>query len=81
MMVGSSASAGIRSDLSNPASTNSLNGSIEAVYNFNSLFESDRVKFSTIERFQITGTIANDQISTGSGNDTILGGAGTTRSL
>ncbi|MBD2492629.1 Calx-beta domain-containing protein, partial [Aulosira sp. FACHB-615] len=32
--------------------------------------------FSNIERFQITGTLANDTITTGDGNDTISAGAG-----
>ncbi|MFM6391364.1 MAG: calcium-binding protein, partial [Dolichospermum sp.] len=36
----------------------------------------DRVDFSGINRFQITGTAANDSITTGSGNDTINAGAG-----
>ncbi|MBD2443165.1 hypothetical protein H6G25_08115, partial [Dolichospermum sp. FACHB-1091] len=36
----------------------------------------DRVDFSGINRFQITGTSQNDTITTGSGNDTINGGAG-----
>jgi Ca2+-binding RTX toxin-like protein len=37
---------------------------------------STAVFFSNIERFQITGTSANDNIYTGNGNDTIDGGAG-----
>ena len=36
----------------------------------------DRVDFSGINRFQITGTSQNDTITTASGNDTINGGAG-----
>ncbi|MFM6270023.1 MAG: calcium-binding protein, partial [Dolichospermum sp.] len=36
----------------------------------------DRVDFSGINRFQITGTAANDSITTGGGNDTINGGEG-----
>ncbi|MFM6253348.1 MAG: hypothetical protein ACKPEQ_30110, partial [Dolichospermum sp.] len=36
----------------------------------------DRVDFSGINRFQITGTAANDTITTGSDNDTINAGAG-----
>ncbi|WP_071189012.1 calcium-binding protein [Trichormus sp. NMC-1] len=36
----------------------------------------DRVDFSGINRFQITGTGANDTITTGSGNDIINGGEG-----
>jgi serralysin len=36
----------------------------------------DRVDFSGINRFQITGTSQNDTITTASGNDTIDGGAG-----
>ncbi len=36
----------------------------------------DRVSFSNIERFQIAGTVANDNIRTGDGNDMISAGAG-----
>jgi Ca2+-binding RTX toxin-like protein len=36
----------------------------------------DAIYFSKIERFQITGTNANDFIVTGDGNDTIFGGKG-----
>ncbi|MFM6248632.1 MAG: calcium-binding protein, partial [Dolichospermum sp.] len=36
----------------------------------------DRVYFSGINRFQITGTVHNDGITTGSGNDTINASAG-----
>ncbi|MEI3650311.1 MAG: bluetail domain-containing putative surface protein, partial [Dolichospermum lemmermannii FEM_B0920] len=36
----------------------------------------DRVNFSGMNRFQITGTAANDSIATGGGNDTINAGAG-----
>ncbi|MCE2720992.1 MAG: sodium:calcium exchanger, partial [Anabaena sp. 49628_E55] len=38
--------------------------------------ELDRVDFSGINRFQITGTGSNDSITTASGNDTINGGTG-----
>ncbi len=48
-------------------------GYFQADYNSSSY---DLVSFSNIERFQITGTIANDNLSTGSGDDTITGGAG-----
>jgi Ca2+-binding RTX toxin-like protein len=37
----------------------------------------DRIQFANIERFQITGTIANDDIQTiGDGNNTLSGGNG-----
>jgi Ca2+-binding RTX toxin-like protein len=36
----------------------------------------DNVNYSNIERFQITGTSADDSIYTGSGNDTVNGGGG-----
>ncbi|NCR33943.1 MAG: calcium-binding protein, partial [Microcystis aeruginosa L211-101] len=36
----------------------------------------DQVNFNNIERFQITGTSADDSIYTGSGNDTVNGGVG-----
>ena len=39
-------------------------------------FSYDQVSFSNIERFEITGTVANDLISTGDGNDIIDGGEG-----
>ncbi|WP_272481071.1 beta strand repeat-containing protein, partial [Microcystis aeruginosa] len=39
----------------------------------NSSGNSDSVSFSNIERFQITGTNANDTITTGGGNDIITG--------
>ncbi|WP_404786142.1 cadherin-like domain-containing protein [Altericista sp. CCNU0014] len=45
-------------------------------YNNNIGFNVDQVEFSNIERFQITGTEANDVITTGDNNDTIKGGAG-----
>ncbi|MDB9467245.1 Calx-beta domain-containing protein, partial [Dolichospermum circinale CS-539/09] len=47
-------------------------------YRYNSAYsaELDRVDFSGINRFQITGTSSNDSITTASGNDTINGGAG-----
>ncbi|MFM6251764.1 MAG: hypothetical protein ACKPEQ_21915, partial [Dolichospermum sp.] len=48
-------------------------GYFEADYNSSSY---DKVSFSNIERFQITGTIANDNLSTWEGDDTITGGAG-----
>jgi Ca2+-binding RTX toxin-like protein len=43
---------------------------------YNDLWASNGITFSNIERFQITGTAANDTITTGDGNDTINGGAG-----
>jgi Ca2+-binding RTX toxin-like protein len=39
-------------------------------------FSSDKVSFSSIEHFGITGTAANDTITTASGNDTLTGGLG-----
>jgi Ca2+-binding RTX toxin-like protein len=42
----------------------------------NSDTDSDKVTFSNIERFQITGTGANDNIRTGDGDDVINGGGG-----
>ncbi|MBE8994971.1 Calx-beta domain-containing protein [Microcystis aeruginosa] len=42
-------------------------------YTNNSSSNNDRVNFSNIERFQITGTNANDTITTGGGNDIITG--------
>ncbi|MFM6202742.1 MAG: hypothetical protein ACKPE1_27000, partial [Dolichospermum sp.] len=46
-------------------------GSFSAYTNSSGNF--DRVDFSNIERFQITGTNANDTITTGGGNDIITG--------
>ncbi|PSF27587.1 hypothetical protein C7H19_24960, partial [Aphanothece hegewaldii CCALA 016] len=51
-----------------------FNGSYGAYYN--SSYNSDSVSFSNIERFSITGTSANDNITTGTGNDIINGGDG-----
>jgi Ca2+-binding RTX toxin-like protein len=47
------------------------NGSFSAYTNSSGNFDS--VNFSNIERFQITGTTANDTITTGGGNDIITG--------
>ncbi|MFM6306823.1 MAG: calcium-binding protein, partial [Dolichospermum sp.] len=47
------------------------NGNFGAYINSSGNF--DRVDFSNIERFQITGTNANDTITTGGGNDIITG--------
>ncbi|MFN6224962.1 MAG: beta strand repeat-containing protein, partial [Dolichospermum sp.] len=49
-----------------------------SAYRYNSTYsaELDRVDFSGINRFQITGTGSNDSITTASGNDTINGGTG-----
>ncbi|MFM6269894.1 MAG: calcium-binding protein, partial [Dolichospermum sp.] len=57
------------------AGTEGFQGS---AYRYNSAYSAflDRVDFSGINRFQITGTAANDSITTGGGNDTINGGAG-----
>jgi Ca2+-binding RTX toxin-like protein len=43
---------------------------------FDSLGGFDSFSFSGIERFDITGTAANDAILTGAGDDTLAGGAG-----
>ncbi|MFM6311960.1 MAG: calcium-binding protein, partial [Dolichospermum sp.] len=61
--------------LSSSAGTEGFQGS---AYRYNSAYSAflDRVDFSGINRFQITGTAANDTITTGGGNDTINGGAG-----
>ncbi len=45
-------------------------------YTDNNYSSYDQVNFSNIEWFEITGTVANDDISTGDGNDTINSGAG-----
>ena len=55
-------------------SSGGSNGSLYAYYN--STFNYDRVDYSNIEQFQITGTGVADSIYTGDGNDTINGGAG-----
>ncbi|MGL6338424.1 MAG: calcium-binding protein [Waterburya sp.] len=62
--------------IANPYSTENKEseGYFSAYYNSN--YEADRVEFYNINRFQITGTGANDNIQTGDGNDTIVGGAG-----
>ncbi|MFM6071151.1 MAG: sodium:calcium exchanger, partial [Dolichospermum sp.] len=54
--------------LSSSAGTEGFQGS---AYRYNSAYSAvlDRVDFSGINRFQITGTAANDSITTGSGND------------
>ncbi|PSF36310.1 hypothetical protein C7H19_13985, partial [Aphanothece hegewaldii CCALA 016] len=51
-----------------------FNGAYGAYYD--SIYNYDSVNFSNIERFSITGTSANDKITTGDDNDTINGGAG-----
>ena len=50
-----------------------FNGYYQALYNPSYY---DQVSFINIERLQITGTLANDNIYTGDGDDTIVGGAG-----
>ncbi|MBD2269598.1 hypothetical protein H6F62_12690, partial [Anabaena sp. FACHB-1391] len=65
--------SGISSEANNNGN-GGFNGYYRAYYNTN--WNSDQVNFSNIERFQITGTIANDNIVTGDGNDTINSGAG-----
>jgi Ca2+-binding RTX toxin-like protein len=65
-------SAGISGSVSSD-SAGGFKGNFYAYYNFS---DYDQVSFSGIERFQITGTVAADRITTGSGNDTIDGGMG-----
>ncbi len=62
-------------NLSSYAGTEGFSGTAYRTYsdNFNAL---DRVDFFEINRFEITGTSQNDNITTASGNDTINGGAG-----
>jgi Ca2+-binding RTX toxin-like protein len=55
-------------------SFNSGNGYFYAYYQSGNPY--DRVDFSNIEKFQITGTQVNDSITTGNSNDTIGGGSG-----
>jgi Ca2+-binding RTX toxin-like protein len=71
--TGTSPQAGISSNVYNNG-----NGGFDGYYSayYNTSYNSDQVSFSNIERFQITGTGANDNIITGDGNDTINGGAG-----
>ncbi|MFN5991292.1 MAG: hypothetical protein ACK47Q_17945, partial [Dolichospermum sp.] len=71
--TGTSPQGGISSSVSNNGN-GGFNGYYSAYYNTS--YNSDQVSFSNIERFQITGTGANDNIVTGDGNDTINGGAG-----
>ncbi|MDD1474933.1 hypothetical protein MEO41_27225, partial [Dolichospermum sp. ST_sed4] len=61
--------------LSSYAGTEGFSGS---AYRYNSAYSAqlDRVDFSGINRFQITGTSQNDSITTGGGNDTINSGTG-----
>jgi Ca2+-binding RTX toxin-like protein len=66
------ANAGISSNVSDNG-LGGFNGSLSAS---NTTTSSDQVSFFNIERFQITGTNAKDNIQTGSGNDTINAGGG-----
>nr|WP_277883323.1 Calx-beta domain-containing protein [Nostoc flagelliforme] len=66
---------GSNSGINNSVSSNGTGG-FNGYYQANNGSVYDTVNFSNIERFQITGTAANDQIRTGDGNDTIIGGAG-----
>jgi Ca2+-binding RTX toxin-like protein len=70
---GTTAPVGINSSVS-VNGLGGFNGYYQAYYDFN--YNLDRVNFSNIERFQITGTLAGDNIQTGDGNDTIVGGTG-----
>jgi Ca2+-binding RTX toxin-like protein len=67
--------AGITSSISG---SNSFNGYYLAYTYYINSWDNiyDQVSFSNIERFQITGTVAGDNITTGSGNDIINGGDG-----
>ncbi|KRH95979.1 bluetail domain-containing putative surface protein [Cylindrospermopsis sp. CR12] len=67
--------AGITSSISG---SGGFNGSYTAYTYYNYSWDNnyDQVSFSNIERFQITGTVAGDNITTGSGNDIINGGDG-----
>jgi Domain of unknown function (DUF4347)/FG-GAP-like repeat/RTX calcium-binding nonapeptide repeat (4 copies) len=53
---------------------NGVNGNFRAYFSGNGTF--DRVQFSNIERFQVTGTKFKDIIQTLAGNDTIASGGG-----
>jgi Ca2+-binding RTX toxin-like protein len=68
-------------DYSNTGITSFVNSSVTGGFNgyfiSNKLTSSpDKVSFTSVERFQITGTIANDNIVTGGGNDNLNGGLG-----
>ncbi|OBQ25827.1 MAG: hypothetical protein AN483_20850, partial [Aphanizomenon flos-aquae MDT14a] len=71
--TGTSPQSGIYSSVSNNGN-GGFNGYYLAYYNTS--YGYDQVSFSNIERFQITGTDAKDNIVTGDGNDTINSGAG-----
>ncbi|PSF38746.1 hypothetical protein C7H19_04385 [Aphanothece hegewaldii CCALA 016] len=70
--TGSSPQSGITSSISSNG-TGGFNGSYTAYYS-NNVNNFDSVNFSNIERFSIMGTAANDNIITGDGNDTLVGG-------
>ena len=63
---------------SNVGINSSLSPSIFSGGGFNGYLtrDQDQVYYQNIERFQITGTSANDNIIVGSGNDTVNGGDG-----
>ncbi len=69
---GTTPAAGITSAAA--GNSNGFSGYYSAYYNSN--FNTDRVNFNNIERFQITGTAFNDDIRTGDGNDIINAGGG-----
>jgi RHS repeat-associated protein len=71
--AGTTPKAGISSNISSNGA-GGYNGNYTAFYDSSS--NSDAVSFSNIERFQITGTGADDSIITGDGDDIINGGAG-----
>ncbi len=71
--TGTNPGAGLRTSSILP---NSDPLSFDGVYSANRAGSFDLLTFSNIERFQITGTIADDMIATGAGNDTINGGVG-----
>jgi hypothetical protein len=70
---GISPAAGISSFMSSNGS-GGFDGGFSAYRD--SSFNIDQVSFSNIDRVQITGTIANDNINTGAGNDIINDGTG-----
>ncbi|WP_404783507.1 Calx-beta domain-containing protein [Altericista sp. CCNU0014] len=72
--VGPGLNAGVSSSVSSNG-TGGSNGSYFA-YRASDYGNYDQVNFSNIERFEITGTVANDTLTTGAGNDIIIGGAG-----
>jgi Ca2+-binding RTX toxin-like protein len=71
----SNSNGGIQSSITTN-SAGGFNGSFYANNNFGGTYGTDRVDFTSIEQFNITGTGIADTIYTASGNDTINSGAG-----